>query len=758
MRITNKLNSYNSVYNMQAGMSQFYKINNQVSSGKVISNSYENANTYIDNARLEYERETLTQVENAAKLAGELNKNTDKAMRDLVKLIQDFKIKMTQAVNGNQTQTSREAIAKELMRIKEEIVNIANTSVNGQYLFSGSLSNTKPFDSAGNYSGNAEYLQIVTGDNTRNTYNVPGYDLFFKPDNDFKKQITTNVSFTDNRYDLINNPNKTRYLTGDDKISSLIGLGYVRNFNPPQNLDPETDFETTPLNFPATALYVQGTRPDGTSFKSAVLMQPGDNVQNMMDKIGALYGNTATNKVVDISINQSGQIQITDLREGNNSLDFHAVAYTPQFQDRTELKQATEAYFVANPGATMSDFTNEVLTAAMGNPANPDITKLQANTPVTLTINGVNYNINLTRTDFIHSNMTDTDRNATNGADYDNVYFERDGNKVQGNISQIIKETGAYATDATKLSAIANGNIANTTLNLNVTSKSGTNYEVTINFANSTVSYNNNANPPQLITFPIMHTSTVTGNSGVVTPAADVSYKQINDIIGLFASDQMPVANINQTPAGSNQIAAADYAAYQTALQNAKSTVDVSMDYKGRITVTDKLAIGTSIRVAMSDSQSGTFPRPPLTDTANVAQGPAMSFSANNALIIDEPHVDLVKDLDAMINAVLKGNARADSTSDDPRNTGMQGALERLDHLGEHLRKQTTINGANATAIQQTTDRTALLKLNVQSVKSEIMDVDIMEALSALMQYQVSYQASMKASTTLAQLSLLNYM
>ncbi|MGM9095631.1 flagellar hook-associated protein FlgL, partial [Campylobacter jejuni] len=88
-------------------------------------------------------------------------------------------------------------------------------------------------------------------------------------------------------------------------------------------------------------------------------------------------------------------------------------------------------------GITMEDVTNRVMTAALGNPNNGDITKL--NNPVTVTINNQQFTIDLKQTDFIKSKMTDTDGNATNGADYDNVYFEKNGNTVYGNVSQVIK-------------------------------------------------------------------------------------------------------------------------------------------------------------------------------------------------------------------------------------------------------------------------------------------------------------------------------
>ncbi|MBK2000636.1 flagellar hook-associated protein FlgL [Campylobacter sp. 2018MI35] len=750
MRITNKLNFTNSVSTSMGGQSALYKISQQLASGLKIQNSYEDASTYIDNTRLEYELKTLEQVKQATSSAKELTENSMKALQDMVKLLEDFKVKVTQAASDSNSQTSREAIAKELQRIKESILQLANTSVNGQYLFAGSQVANKPFDSNGNYYGDKNNINVVTGSGTESPYNIPGWDLFFKADGDYKKQITTNISFKDNRYTEADK-DKQGYLNGDSAWKQLIGQNYVKD----GKLDPDKDFEDKDqkLDFPPSTLYVQGTKPDGTSFKSAVLVKPDDKIEDVLEQIGALYGNTAKNKVVEVSINNSGQIQITDLKQGNNKLDFHAVAYTPQMDTTEEFKNMLN--FAKDNNIDMNEITNKVMEAAI---QNGDITNPK--TPVEITLKGkdgkeLKCSFNLAQTDFIKSNMTDSAGNKANGADYDNVYFEKDGNTVYGNVSQVIKGSNAYATDSTKLSEVMAGDSLNgTTLNLKVNSKGGNTYDVTINLGNSTVSFKD-PKTQQDISFPIMHTDPTTGNSGVVTPSNEITYGQINNIIGMFAADKVPTQTINQT---NNKVSATDYDNIQQLIKDSQATVDVSMDYKGRISVTDKLSSGTNIGISLSDSQSGHFPVPPYTETAQIQNGPNFSFSANNALTIDEPNVDLIKDLDTMIDAVLSGNMRADGNSADPRNTGMQGALERLDHLADHVSKLNTTMGAYHNIIDGVNTRVSFLSVNVQSIKSNVIDVDYGEAMMNLMQTQLAYQASLKASTTISQLSLLNYM
>ncbi|EAH8208835.1 flagellar hook-associated protein FlgL [Campylobacter upsaliensis] len=751
MRVTNKLNFTNSIQNTMSGASALNKLSMQLSSGMKIQDSYEDASIYIDNTRLEYELKTLEQIKEATSSAKEMTSNSMKALQDMVKLLENFKVKVTQAASDSNSQTSREAIAKELEKIKEQIVQLANTSINGQYLFAGAQLNHKPFDSKGNYFGDKNNVNVVTGAGTESPYNIPGFDLFFKADGDYQKQITTNESFTDNRHDLSKDPSKKQYLKGDNLWQDLIGLGYVKD----KNLDIDKDFEqdVTRLDFPPTTLYVQGVKPDGQSFKSAVLVNPTDKMEDVLEKIGNLYGNTATEKVVDVTINDSGQIQIRDLKEGNNKLDFHAVAYTPQFDNKMEMQNIKEAMKATNPPMTKDQLTNLVMEAAVGNNPQRPITDLQS--PVQVTINNQQFEIDLHQTDFINSKMTDSQGNATNGADYDNTFFEKHGNSVIGNISQVIQGTNAYATDDTKLSEVMSGNAMDSTLNLTVNSKGGNTYNVSINLQNSTVSFPDPNNPNQNITFPITHTNPATGNNGVVTPPNEITYRQINDIIGMFASDQIPTQTI--TP-NNGQITNAQYDTLQKLMSDSKSTVNVTMDYRGRISVTDKLSTGTNIGVSLSDSQSGQFPQPPYNHTANQVAGPDFSFNANNSLVIDEPNVDVIKDLDLMIEAVLSGNMRANADADNPRNTGMQGALERLDHLSDHINKLNTTMGAYHNNIDNVNTRVTFLGVNVQTLKTKVNDADYGETLMNLMQTQLAYQASMKATTTISQLSLLNYM
>ncbi|XMD79278.1 distal flagellar hook-filament junction protein [Campylobacter lari] len=716
----------------------------QLQTGQLIQHSWENANIYINGSRLEYEMANIGQIIQGTQAAQEMAKNTDTALKNITELLEKFKTLLVKASSDGNSQTSREAIAKELKLVRDSIVNIANTSINGQYLFAGSNTATKPFDKYGNYTGNKDNIFVVSGAGTQIPYNIPGWDLFFKPDSNISKIISTNVSMIDGRYDVNSNPEQKKYLDEESKFSYLIGQNYVQN----GPLDPDKDFDyaDSKLPFPSSSMYIQGVRPDGTSFKATINVGPEDKIGDVLENIGKLYGNTDANKIVEVTMNDSGQIEIKNLQEGNSSLDFHAVAMTPQLQDAEQIKALSEA--AAAEGISMDEVTNRIMQAAHGGDLN------NTKSPVTIEVNGEQFTVDIHKTDFIKSNING---NKTNGADFD-VPFEKDGNTVFGNVSQVIKGTSEYATDSTKLSEVlanANGDMKGQKLEMEITSKSGQKYKVEIDLENSKVSYQDPNDPTQTISFPITHSqyNEATGTSvGMQTRPEDITYGQLNDIIGMFASDKVPTTTINANANGT--INNGDFQTIQQNINDSKDFVEVSMDYKGRISITDKFSTNTNIGLTLKDSNSNSgFP-----PAGEVSNGSGFVFSANNSLTIDDPNIDLIKDLDDMIDAVLNGNMRADSEGSDPRNTGLQGALERIDHLQDHVRKMQTTIGAYTNNIEETNKRMTFLNINVASIKSGVTDADYGQTYMQFMQTMVSYQAMLSATSKISQMSLLNYL
>lgn len=751
MRMTNQLKHSQTLYDYQKGMAGINKHHQQISSGLKIQQPYEDATTYNDAMRLDYEITTLDQVLEATSKSVNFSKNTDKALQSFEKQLENFKTKLIQAASDVHSETSLQALANDLEGIRNHLMNIANTSINGQFLFSGSAVDTKPINGSGKYQGNNDQMKTHGGAQVELPYNIPGRDLFLGSDNDYNKKLTTNVSLVDNRRAGLDEAPK--YLNENSKIKDMIGMKYASDSasaNPSINRD--YDFRDSNVNFPNTYFYLQGTKTDGTSFNSKFSMTAESSIQGLLDKIGMEFGNTATSKVVEVSINNDGQINVKDLTKGNQTLDFQMVAATQISPNKAGLAGA-----IALDAAGTSPASQNSMAAL----------ETQANAG------------NIHITEFTKSKFYDNNGNATNSFDYDRVRFDKKDNQVTGNITQIARASGAYATASTTISEAAGTkvryndsygnptdryNIDDKKIGMDITSIKGSKFKVSIDLGHE-------ANPPAVPTaqtakfsvtdvatgvtsgpFDVWHASEYNSplnpTGQLKTQTKDVTYRQINDIIGMVASENLP--------------AGTTYAQYQTAIGLSKGAVEVEMTDKGKISLTDKTTAKTKVELSMYEETANvqTFYGDSTGTTLATSQGggSAFKFSANNAITIDEPGVNIFDDLNKMIDAVRHGYYRASSEHGDPRNTGMQGAIERIDHLMDHVNKSTTKIGSMTKLITTTNERATTMKVNVQTVKNEVIDADYAEAYLNFTQKTLSYQAMLSATSKINQLSLLNYM
>ncbi|BDU73344.1 flagellar hook-associated protein FlgL [Mesoterricola silvestris] len=90
-------------------------------------------------------------------------------------------------LNGTQSATSRGAIASEVDGIYTGLVNLANTKVQGKYIFAGTNTTTVPFDAATapagqpnsiTYNGNNANIDFTVGASATTATNIPGDTLF----------------------------------------------------------------------------------------------------------------------------------------------------------------------------------------------------------------------------------------------------------------------------------------------------------------------------------------------------------------------------------------------------------------------------------------------------------------------------------------------------------------------------------------------------------------------------------------------------
>jgi flagellar hook-associated protein 3 FlgL len=78
-----------------------------------------------------------------------------------------------QMANGTYNAEQRKAAMVEVKQLREQMISLGNAQIGGKYVFSGFKNDTPPFDSAGNYSGGDDAININIDRSTQLAINYP---------------------------------------------------------------------------------------------------------------------------------------------------------------------------------------------------------------------------------------------------------------------------------------------------------------------------------------------------------------------------------------------------------------------------------------------------------------------------------------------------------------------------------------------------------------------------------------------------------
>ena len=858
MRITSNSIYSKFIYDQQTAMTNINKTTNQLSTGLKINKIYDDPTIFSNALRLDNESNSLNQVSKTAKSAQRFADNTDTTMSDMTRTLESFKTKLLQAASAANSETSSEALANELQALRNHLQTLANTSINGKFLFSGTAFNTKPISDSGDYNGNDKRVKAKLGSDVEVPYNIDGANLFQGIDKDYTKHIITNIKhfnalkehpkFVVEQDDkLYIDRNRKAHdkdpatdddpvqesLSTDSEIRMLTGVNDVYDSNNDEYSDGTSYF------------YISGRKPNGETFSEKFSLSNSAKIDDLIERIGQAFGNTDTSKAVDVTMNQFGQFEVKDTTTGKMVSDFNLVASdTDENSIDDIIKNGDYAISfiksdfppqrdIAKPSAQNMDFDNRVFTlnsefrtidsevfatkddtvfnvlGAKGlNKANSPATRDDLDhikfTGKDTEGNSVDVTLNIdsstTMDDVIKKikdNYGDVDVSLENGKliivdksiddedDSSKLEFTMDaqnsnddslsmfsrvdglindkskfnviGRLITSNVAQIDKNTQTYATENTRLIDVSGkDDIDGKKIDINYTDKDG-------NIKRAYITLRDTKDNGHLSTFTTIAddgtetTYDIFDNEGNKTPIHDVTtttqeldpvtctlcnkthttkgltYKQFNDVLAMLTSGNLPASN-----------SAKDY---NKAIADSKEFVDVGLK-DGRVFVEDKKNANTKIQLEINDHDSDSYD----------GSSPVFTFNSNNALTIDEPKVDIFHQLDNIIKAVRDGKMRPDGESDDPRNSGIQAGIELVDHLLDHVIKKHTEIGAISRSLQDTQDRTDMLIVHTETLKSEVIDTDMAEASMRLQRLTLNYQAMLSTISKVNSLSLVNYM
>lgn len=707
MRVTSA-SFYNNIYGENNKLNrQLFDVNKQIASGQKIQYSHENPGVFIDTLRLDDEITTLQQTKSSAQNAYKFSTQTDTAVGDIVKTLESMKVKLVNAASDTNSQSSSDAIAKELRGLENYMQTLSNTSINGQYIFSGTETSQKPIDTNGNYQGNDKDMKASLGSGVKQKFNVSGSELFLGEESKINRTITTNVEQL----------NLTKLYPTDLSTGSTEQTqeSYIKTTDTIRDLMGDTDNDATNTPGKLSHFYIQGTRSNGDTFKQKIDLEMTSTIDDLLQKISTAYGDDQVN----VTLNSRGQIEVSDKLSGSSKLDFHMAG-------------------AVDFGITGID--------------NADVVNLNQLETVNTSTNFddiLSGNKTMYVKEFIKSGLATSDPTVTmQGLNYDSYYFDSKGATLSSNVSQIVKGTNEFATASTKLVDVSGANlIPGGSLALKGKNIDGGAYDITITLNTpSTFMDNLTGNVYNIYgsAYNDLNTNGIKeAGEGVASNETELTYQQLMDITNMAITGSLPtVPNPGNNPLD-----------YDAAIANANARGNVSLSFDGKLTFKDSIHPVTTATLSLSDTTTNSF-------FSNVtALGNAFTFQANNALTIRDPKNNLYSQIDEMIKSVETGKKYADGTSDtDQRNLGVNNSIQMMDDLIEHVSRLQAEAGSNSQVLDNTVSRSDLLIVSTKTLRSDVIDTDIAEATLKIQQLNLNYEALLSSISKVSKLSLVNYL
>ncbi|MCM3763600.1 flagellar hook-associated protein FlgL [Neobacillus niacini] len=178
MRITQKMLGVQMIRNIQQNYRSLSQYQEQIVSGKAINKPSDDP---VKSIQIMSYRSALVETEQFKRNAEDgLNwlEATDKALDDLTQVMQKARELTVQGSNGVNNQESGQTIAVGLRQLIGEISDIANAKIGDRFLFSGTDTDTAPFQDGKFVNSNPNPLSWNVGQGIYMNVNVNGTEIF----------------------------------------------------------------------------------------------------------------------------------------------------------------------------------------------------------------------------------------------------------------------------------------------------------------------------------------------------------------------------------------------------------------------------------------------------------------------------------------------------------------------------------------------------------------------------------------------------
>ncbi|SDS98648.1 flagellar hook-associated protein 3 FlgL [Paenibacillaceae bacterium GAS479] len=193
MRVTNNMLSSQLLLNLNRNTGRMAELQNQLSTGRQINKPSDNpvGITYALRYRSElaYNEQYQKNVDSAVSWL-DFNDTVLNQAGDIMQRLRELTV---QASNGSNPQSALDSIREEVLQLQGQLIDVANSKLNGKYVFNGQQYDKKPYDMPPNADGTVNTtlaaaietdngtVDYVVGEDIQLPVNISGNTVFGTP-------------------------------------------------------------------------------------------------------------------------------------------------------------------------------------------------------------------------------------------------------------------------------------------------------------------------------------------------------------------------------------------------------------------------------------------------------------------------------------------------------------------------------------------------------------------------------------------------
>ena len=181
VRVADSTRTSDFLWNVHLVQGKVDKTSEQVTTSSKLNSLTDDPVALAKVLQIQNNRDQISQYKDNISQAQDWLTATDTALDSATKLIQRAKELAVEMRNDSNSPTDRINAATEVDQLLDSAVDIGNSDLEGNYLFSGNNSSTTPYQVATNgatFTGNTGYAKVEVGNGVYVSYNVPNNRAF----------------------------------------------------------------------------------------------------------------------------------------------------------------------------------------------------------------------------------------------------------------------------------------------------------------------------------------------------------------------------------------------------------------------------------------------------------------------------------------------------------------------------------------------------------------------------------------------------